>query len=74
MANSGKTLQTRIQLKHDTEANWKTAGNNGFKPLAGELIIYDEINLSSMLQKCESIRIFLLLLLNICFWLFSKFW
>ena len=42
MANSGKTLQTRIQLKHDTEANWKTAGTNGFKPLAGELIIYDD--------------------------------
>lgn len=38
-----KTLQTRIQLKHDTEANWVTAGNNGFIPLAGEVIIYDDL-------------------------------
>ena len=43
MANSGKTLQTRIQLKHDTNANWTTAGNNGFIPLAGEIIIYDDL-------------------------------
>ena len=39
--NSGKTLQTRIQLKHDIAANWTTAGNNNFKPLTGEAIIYD---------------------------------
>lgn len=38
-----KTLQTRIQLKHDTDTNWVTAGNNGFIPLAGEIIIYDDI-------------------------------
>ena len=39
-----KTLQTRIQLKHDTEANWITAGNNSdFTPLAGEIIIYDDL-------------------------------
>lgn len=38
-----KTLQTRIQLKHDTEANWITAGNNGFIPLAGEAIIYNDL-------------------------------
>lgn len=43
MANSGKTLQTRIQLKHDTNANWTTAGNNGFIPLAGEVIVYDDL-------------------------------
>lgn len=36
-----KTLQTRIQLKHDTEANWNTASINGFIPLVGEIIIYD---------------------------------
>lgn len=36
-----KTLQTRIQLKHDIETNWITAGENGFIPLAGEIIIYD---------------------------------
>ena len=33
------TLQTRIVMKHDTEANWSLAEN--FIPLAGEVIIYD---------------------------------
>ena len=38
-----KTLKTRIVLKHDTEANWETAGNatNPFIPKKGEVIIYD---------------------------------
>ena len=35
-----KTFKSRIQNKHDTEAHWNAAVN--FKPLAGELIIYDE--------------------------------
>ena len=35
-----KNLKTRIQNKHDTEANWAKATT--FKPLAGELIIYDK--------------------------------
>lgn len=34
-------INTRIQLKHDTEANWNTAGAAGFVPLVGEVIIYD---------------------------------
>lgn len=34
-----KTIQTRIQNKHDIEANWNLATN--FAPLAGEIIIYD---------------------------------
>lgn len=34
-----KSLKTRVQHKHDTEANWKLAKN--FKPLIGEIIIYD---------------------------------
>ena len=34
-----KSLKTRIQNKHDTEANWAKATT--FRPLAGELIIYD---------------------------------
>lgn len=34
-----KTFKGRIQNKHDTAANWSAAAN--FKPLAGELIIYD---------------------------------
>ena len=38
MAN--KTVNTRIQNKHDLEANWKKA--TGFIPLAGELVIYDK--------------------------------
>lgn len=32
-------LNTRIQSKHDVEANWALAEN--FKPLAGEVIVYD---------------------------------
>lgn len=40
-----KTFKGRIQNKHDTEANWNAAVN--FKPLAGELIIYDEDNTHS---------------------------
>lgn len=36
MAN--KNLNTRIQLKNDTEANWNKATN--FIPLEGETIIY----------------------------------
>ena len=39
-----KTVNTRIQLKSDTEANWLKAGpkegSTGFVPLKGELIIY----------------------------------
>lgn len=34
-----KSIKTRIQNKHDIEANWLQAEN--FKPLAGEIIIYD---------------------------------
>lgn len=40
-----KTFKSRIQNKHDTEAHWNAAVN--FKPLAGELIIYDEDNTHS---------------------------
>ena len=39
-----KTVNTRIQLKSDTEANWNKAGpkdgSRGFVPLLGELIVY----------------------------------
>lgn len=34
-----KSLKTRIQNKHDIEANWLLASN--FVPLAGEIIVYD---------------------------------
>ena len=33
-------VRSRIQLKHDTTANWNAA--IGFVPLIGELIIYDD--------------------------------
>ena len=39
MADKNKTLKTRVQLKHETEANWNKATN--FIPLAGEVIIYE---------------------------------
>ena len=40
---SEKKIKTRIQQKHDTEANWYAAGRgrNPFIPMIGELIIYD---------------------------------
>lgn len=37
------TFNTRIQLKSDTEANWKLI-ENSFSPLPGELIIYSPDN------------------------------
>ena len=36
---SEKTLNTRIQHKHDTEANWLKATT--FIPKQGEIIVYD---------------------------------
>ena len=41
---ASKVVNTRIQLKSDTEANWLKAGpkdgSRGFVPLSGELIVY----------------------------------
>ena len=37
-----KILQTRVQNKHDIKANWDKATN--FIPLAGEIIISDDLN------------------------------
>lgn len=34
------TVNSRIQLKHDTTANWNNA--RGFIPMAGEVIVYDD--------------------------------
>ena len=36
-----KQINVRLQQKHDIENNWITAGQNGFIPLSGEIIIYD---------------------------------
>jgi hypothetical protein len=33
-----KTINSRITMKNDTEANWEKAA--GFTPLAGEAIVY----------------------------------
>lgn len=41
MATKHIDVRARVTLKHDIEKNWITAGNNGFCPLAGEVIIYD---------------------------------
>ena len=37
-----QTVKTRIRQKHETAANWTAATN--FKPLAGELIVYEAEN------------------------------
>ena len=34
------TINTRIQIKHDTTENWNNA--QGFIPLPGEIIVYDD--------------------------------
>ena len=34
-----QTIKTRVRQKHETSTNWAAA--TGFKPLAGELIVYD---------------------------------
>jgi hypothetical protein len=39
VAQPAKMIKTRIQNKHETEANWQKATE--FVPLEGELIIYD---------------------------------
>ena len=38
-----KQLYTRQVQKHDTEQNWTTAGNNGFIPFQGEIIVYEGV-------------------------------
>ena len=42
MANIAK-FNSRVVMKHDIEANWITAGNNGFIPLEGEIIVYTNL-------------------------------
>ena len=39
------TVNARIQLKHDTTANWNKT--TGFVPKAGEVIIYDDYEVKS---------------------------
>lgn len=42
--SEGKQIKARMQQKYDTAENWKKAGDNGFIPLAGELIIYSGVD------------------------------
>ena len=37
-------FKTRIKQKNDTTANWNTANTTGFKPLQGEIIVYNDVN------------------------------
>lgn len=46
MATANNTINTRIQLKSDTEANWQVV-NSTFIPLEGEMIIYTPDNTHS---------------------------
>ena len=39
------TMNARIQIKHDTTANWNNAV--GFIPLAGEIIVYDDYEIKT---------------------------
>lgn len=41
--STSRQLNTRVQLKHDIEQHWTTAGKaaNPFIPKPGEVIIYD---------------------------------
>ena len=39
------TVNTRIKSKHDTTENWNNA--RGFRPLEGEIIIYDDYEIDS---------------------------
>lgn len=43
MANE-KRIMSRQQQKTDTSANWKKAGEKGFVPLDGEIIVYKDLH------------------------------
>lgn len=43
------TINARIQIKHDTTANWNSAG--GFVPLAGEVIVYDDYEVKTYTRE-----------------------
>lgn len=46
-------LDVRIKLKHDTTANWNNA--QGFVPLAGEIIIYDDYTTITIEENGQSV-------------------
>ena len=37
-------FKTRIKQKNDSTASWNTANTSGFKPLQGEIIVYNDVN------------------------------
>ena len=47
------TVNTRIKLKRDTTANWNAA--RGFRPLAGEVIIYTDYQSYSTEEYGETV-------------------
>ena len=47
------TVNTRIKLKRDTTANWNAA--RGFRPLAGEVIIYTDYQSYSAEEYGETV-------------------
>lgn len=38
------SVKTRIKQKNDSTTNWNTANAEGFKPLQGEIIVYNDVN------------------------------
>lgn len=39
-----KNINARLRQKYDTSENWKKAGDNGFIPLKGEIIVYSDLD------------------------------
>lgn len=44
MSSNEKIIKSRQQQKTDVSTNWKTAGDNGFIPKKGEIIVYGDLN------------------------------
>ena len=44
MSSNEKIIKSRQQQKSDVSTNWKIAGENGFIPKKGEIIVYDNLN------------------------------
>lgn len=44
MSSNEKVIKSRQQQKTDVSTNWKTAGDNGFIPKKGEIIVYGDLN------------------------------
>ena len=49
-----KQIKSRTQQKMDTSANWEIAGEKGFVPLKGEIIVYMDDNGSRRIKVGDS--------------------